>query len=67
MIVKRLVEFIERAYRIKIKKLVAKFLYHETIMFLGLNELLIEVPENAPYEVESLIEEIKDNGSFEHF
>ena len=62
-----MVEFIERAYRIKIKKLVAKFLYHETIMFLGLNELLIEVPENAPYETESLIEEIKDNGSFEHF
>ena len=45
----------------------AKFLYHETIMFLGLNELFIDVPENAPYEVESLVEEIKDNGSFEHF
>ncbi|CAK58331.1 unnamed protein product (macronuclear) [Paramecium tetraurelia] len=68
-IVKKIVDFLEKAYKVRVKKLVAKFMQNDQqmIYFLGLKELLVDFQENAPYEIQSMKNELKDNSSFENF
>jgi len=63
------VDFVEKAYKIKVKKLVAKFMLNQgqIIYFLGLKELFIDFPEKVPFEVQKVKEELRENASFENF
>lgn len=63
-----MVDFLEKAYKIRVKKLIAKFMQNDAqlIYFLGLKELLIEFHENSPYEIQSMRAELRDNNSFEN-
>lgn len=51
-----LVAFIENSYKIKVKKIVAKFIIddHFNIILTGLRELFIDIPNHAPYDIESM-------------
>lgn len=67
--IRKVVDFTERGYRVRVKKMVAKFMQDANlnIIFLGLRELRIEFPENAPYDAGKIRDELRDNSSFENF
>ncbi|KAL4503210.1 hypothetical protein ABPG72_000816 [Tetrahymena utriculariae] len=56
---KRLIEFIERAYKLKVRKFTPKYMLDRNgnIIFMGIKHLFIELFSYAPYDIEQIKEQ----------